>query len=131
MQEAIRSLQKPRLTATDYVQSDVAFHDCLARASGNILFPVLINSLNSAMVQVRLWAYRRDGLNVAERAVTYHSRILERVQQKDSEGAREAMAAHLADARATLDRVIKAGINSAEDADFSNCGRGGRRCWSS
>lgn len=109
MAEAVKKLQKPRLTATEYAEADLEFHNCLARASGNILFSILANSLNGVMKEVRLWAFKHDGQSAAERAVGFHSQILDRVREHDVEGAREGMRLHLADAQSTLQRVMRAG----------------------
>jgi GntR family transcriptional repressor for pyruvate dehydrogenase complex len=118
MEQAINRLKKPRLGALEYAEADVAFHTALARASGNILFSVLAESLNGVMKEVRLWAFRHDGIAAAERAVVYHSNILERVRARESEGAAAAMLEHLGDAEATLGRVVRDGtINGAGPRD--------------
>jgi DNA-binding FadR family transcriptional regulator len=106
MEETIRALTKPGLTAAEVAEADVAFHNQLALAADNPLFSVLAGSINNVMIEICLRACRLDGTVVAaERAVVYHSRILERVKAHDVEGARHAMMEHLAEARDTLRRA--------------------------
>jgi len=107
MEASIRKLQKPRLAAVEYAEADLEFHHCLARATGNLLFSLLVDSLNGVMKEVRLLAFRADGPAAAERAVLYHSRILEKVRARDRQGACDAMLEHLGDAAATLQRVMR------------------------
>ena len=117
MAVAIQRLEKPKLTANEYAEADLAFHVGLARAAGNVLFSVLVNSLNGVMKEIRLWAFKHDGPSAAERAVTYHSRILERVRERDIEGACNAMREHLADAEQTLQRVVQNGTIPARGSE--------------
>lgn len=109
MAKSIQKLQKARLTGSEYAAADLEFHNALALGSGNILFSMLSSSLNDVMNEVRLWAFRKDGMAAARRAVMYHTRILDKVRAKDVEGAAEAMREHLADAQATLQRVVQDG----------------------
>src|SRR5205085_981431 len=102
-------LQKTRLTAGEYAAADLEFHHALAVGSGNLLFTMLSRSLNDVMTEVRLWAFKHDGIAAAERAVMYHTRILDKVRAKDVEGAAQAMREHLADAQSTLQRVVQDG----------------------
>jgi GntR family transcriptional repressor for pyruvate dehydrogenase complex len=106
MAKSIQRLQKTRLTAGEYAAADLEFHHALAVGSGNILFSMLSSSLNDVMKEIRLWAFRKDGMAAAERAVMYHTRILDKVRARDVEGAAQAMREHLADAQATLQRVV-------------------------
>jgi GntR family transcriptional repressor for pyruvate dehydrogenase complex len=109
MAKAISKLQKSRLTAGEYVEADVEFHHLLAQASGNILFSMLAHSLNVVMKEVRLLAFKLDGISAAQRAITYHTRILDRIRARDMEGAADAMREHLEDAENTLQRVVQVG----------------------
>ncbi len=109
MEKTIRALDQPKLTAIAFAQTDVAFHNHLALSAGNPLCSVLVSSLNGVMIEVRLRAFHLQGATLtAQRAISYHSRILERVSARDVEGARQAMQEHLAGSLQTLQRVAEA-----------------------
>ena len=61
------------------------------------------------MTELRLLAFKLDGVAAVELAKLWHSRILEKVRAADAEGAASAMREHLADAQATLQRVVQDG----------------------
>jgi GntR family transcriptional repressor for pyruvate dehydrogenase complex len=94
MQETIRRLESPQLSATEFAEADVAFHQALAAAAGNPLFSVLANAINDVMIDVRLRAYAHNSASV-ERALYYHTRILDRIGDRDVAGARQAMEEHI------------------------------------
>jgi len=117
MQETIETLKNPRITAREYAEADVAFHSRLASASQNPLFMALVNSLNDVMIEVRIRAASSLGDVARERAVFYHSEILDRVKAGDVDGARARMLEHLAFAREAM--------RLAEDGEKDNAlGRG-------
>jgi GntR family transcriptional regulator, transcriptional repressor for pyruvate dehydrogenase complex len=95
MEESISLLKNPAITAGEYAEVDVAFHCHLAAATQNPLFFALVRSLNGVMIEVRLRAASMLGDVPRERAIFYHSQILERVKAKDPQGARAAMIEHL------------------------------------
>jgi GntR family transcriptional repressor for pyruvate dehydrogenase complex len=97
MEAAITALQNPKLTPQEYAEMDVAFHACLAVASGNPLFGILSQSLNAVMVDPIRFAFERASAARTD-AIKEHSLILERVKARDPEGARRAMADSLIDA---------------------------------
>ncbi len=96
MADTISALREPKLTARAFAQADVAFHNLLAAGCGNPLFSILADSLNDLMVDLRVRIFQTLGPAVAiERAITYHTNILDRVKAQDVAGAREAMSEHL------------------------------------
>jgi GntR family transcriptional regulator, transcriptional repressor for pyruvate dehydrogenase complex len=95
MEQSIAALKAPQITAIEFAEADVAFHKRLAEAAKNPLFSVLANAVNDVMIEIRLQAYECNAPSV-ERAVYYHSRILDNVRKHDIEGARRAMEEHLA-----------------------------------
>ncbi len=94
MEESIDALKAPQISALEFAEADVAFHRRLAEAAGNRLFSVLANALNDVMIEVGLLAYEHNESSV-ERALPYHSWILENVRKRGVEGARRAMEEHL------------------------------------
>jgi GntR family transcriptional repressor for pyruvate dehydrogenase complex len=95
LEETIDRLKNPSISPHEYAVADVDFHRHLAAATQNPLFTALVQSLNGVMLGVRLRAASSLGDVPRERAVFYHSRILEHVKARDADGARGAMVEHL------------------------------------
>ncbi len=71
---------------------DLEFHRMIARATQNDLYLLLMDSIGSALIEIR-----RENLASGSTPDTLgqHDRVLERIAAHDSEGARSAMAEHL------------------------------------
>lgn len=108
LQETIDRLKNPSITPQEYATADVSFHRHLAAATQNPLLHALLQAINDVMFAIRMRAASRLGDAPRERAVFYHSRILERVKARDGEGARAAMAEHLTYAQGVM-RVVGSG----------------------
>ena len=82
-----------RLDEREYHTADVAFHEALIEATGNMPLASLVKRVDQALLAARYPlarpAYRR------ERAIPEHEAILEAVRRQDPEAARKAMRAHL------------------------------------
>lgn len=78
--------------------ADLNFHTVLARATGNPLYPVLMDSLSTVLLSIRE-ATLNDSASVG-RAQSYHREIAAHVESGDSAGAAESMQRHLDDAAA-------------------------------
>ncbi|MCL6509084.1 MAG: FadR family transcriptional regulator [Anaerolineae bacterium] len=87
-----------------YVKWDLAFHQALARATHNRLFPLLLESVNELMIEVRQLAFRT--LGAPARSYRYHLAIFDQVKAGDADGAREAMRDHLVEAEQTLRKAL-------------------------
>ena len=94
MQQAIAALEVSDIDAMAFAEADVAFHKGLAEAARNPLFSVLANAVNDVMIEIRLLAYAANPQSV-ERAIYYHSWILDNVRRHDVDGARKSMEEHL------------------------------------
>jgi GntR family transcriptional repressor for pyruvate dehydrogenase complex len=76
-----------------FAESDVQFHSALARATQNPIFTILLDSIADLMLEIR---YKAVSVPVnIESAAKHHVRILERVRERNAEGARQAMTAHI------------------------------------
>ncbi len=102
MEETIQRLRKRNISAMEYATADVAFHCYLAAATQNPLLLALVNSINDVMIEVRLRAAYSLGDVSRERAIYYHSKILDCVRARDVVGAHDAMVEHLAFAAKAL-----------------------------
>jgi len=71
---------------------DLEFHRAIAKATGNELYLLLLDSIGEALLEIR-----RGNLQTGAAAETIraHRAILDRIRMRDPEGARAAMAVHL------------------------------------
>lgn len=83
-----------------HAKADVAFHTALAYATGNDLFPVMLNSLVDVMMEVREMGFAVPGS--LEKALNFHTAIYEEVKAGSVQGARQAMLAHLLDSEEVM-----------------------------
>lgn len=102
-----RSLEKGDMTAAG--EFDFQFHRELTRASGNELLLAMLDSIADVLREVRNQSMAQP--HVGEEGLRAHRRILKCVAAGKADAARDAMAAHLAEAervwRGTTSRVSK------------------------
>ena len=98
LRRAIHAMENCR-TNQERLEADVAFHECVFRASGNrichLLFRVIHRSVLTSMAQLST----RVSL---DRPLTFHKRIYVAIQQRNAEDARRQMLAHIIDTRDLL-----------------------------
>jgi GntR family transcriptional repressor for pyruvate dehydrogenase complex len=97
MREAITVMDATRLDPEGFIEGDLDFHLALAEAAGNPLILYLIDSIVGLLREQRLRTYYTNG--GPERGQYHHKRILEAIEHRDSQGAREAMRSHLRQVR--------------------------------
>jgi len=100
LDQAAERLEDPET----FVQTDVAFHEALARATHNDLFLAILSSIAQALIDVRRLGLRVPG--TPARALSYHRRILECVAVGDVDGARRAMDEHITEAQQTMEAAL-------------------------
>ena len=83
----------------ELIAAEFLFHATLAEASGNPLFPLILEALANVMKHSHKETLERTGL---ERARSGHRAILKAVRNGDSVGARKAMVEHLKNAEEDL-----------------------------
>ena len=93
MEAAIADMHEKPDEPTGYVDADLAFHRALAAATGNPLWPALLNSLNDLLRRYREAGFR--GARGALLAARQHEAILEAVRAGDGVAAAAAMQEHL------------------------------------
>ena len=82
---------------------DVAFHGAVARAARNPLLTSLGELTASWTVEARIYSHLEgEGRRISHDG---HSRILAALEARDSDAAEVAMADHLQEIRAVIDRV--------------------------
>lgn len=98
LRKAIVAMEQCR-TNQERLEADIAFHECIFRASGNrichLLFRVIHRNLLTSMSQLS----RRVPL---DRPLTYHKRIYEAIQSRNPDEARRQMLEHITDTKVLL-----------------------------
>jgi GntR family transcriptional repressor for pyruvate dehydrogenase complex len=97
MREAVRVMDESLNDADAYIAADNLFHQALAKATQNTLILILIDSIVNPLSEQRKQIFEVEG--GPERGQFHHKRILESITQRDPEGARAAMRAHLRQVR--------------------------------
>jgi GntR family transcriptional regulator, transcriptional repressor for pyruvate dehydrogenase complex len=120
LEEEISTLQRENSQPAEYARHDFLFHIRLAEATGNPLFLALINSISTVTIRTMSQMYAEatgDRRSYFLHCGTEeHLAIVKQVQQHNDEGARRAMADHMA---ASLHRLKTQRLSSISDVDFS------------
>src|SRR3982074_1739831 len=97
MREAVAVMDRAEPNADSYIEADLDFHLSLAEAAANPIILSLIDSIVGLLREQRMTIFSVKG--GPERGQFHHKRILEAMEQRDSEKARDAMRAHLEQVR--------------------------------
>ncbi len=98
LEESVRQLSSAR-RANEQVDADLRFHDLLAEATGNPIFPLLLRTLAGLMRCSRQKTLARGG---AALSAAGHGAVLAAVKRRDPDAARQAMLDHLTEAERDL-----------------------------
>jgi len=98
MREAVAVMDRAGQDPDAYIEADLDFHLALAEAAANPLILSLIDSIVGLLREQRLRIFKVHG--GPERGQIHHKRILEAMEKRDPDMAREAMKAHLEQVRA-------------------------------
>jgi GntR family transcriptional repressor for pyruvate dehydrogenase complex len=93
MREAFQAMDRNLDNAEAYIEADLDFHLALAEAAGNPLILSLLDSIVGLLREERIRLFRVNG--APQRSQLHHKRILQAVESRDAQAAREAMRAHL------------------------------------
>ena len=93
MRKAIAVMDRERSDGEAFIEADLDFHLALAKAAANPLILSLIDSIGELLREQRMRIFCVEG--GPERGQFHYKRILEAVEQRDPERAREAMRAYL------------------------------------
>jgi GntR family transcriptional repressor for pyruvate dehydrogenase complex len=97
MREALAVMDGARSDPDAFIEGDLDFHLALAEAAGNPLILSLIDSIVGLLREQRTKIFSVDG--GPERGQYHHKRILEAIEHRDPQGARDVMRAHLRQVR--------------------------------
>lgn len=119
LEEEIAMLWQEDLPAAEYARHDFLFHIRLAEATGNPLFLALINSISTVTIRTmsQMYAAGRSPSDTLPARTKEHSAIIEHIKQHNAEGARQAMADHMAASLARLREARR--LSATADVDFS------------
>jgi GntR family transcriptional repressor for pyruvate dehydrogenase complex len=90
-------------TVERQVDADVLFHRVLAEATGNPLFPMLLDSMEGLLREFRKRSIEVRGVRSG---VGEHAAVAKAVRDRDPEAARQAMFNHMQLAEKTLRKVL-------------------------
>jgi GntR family transcriptional regulator, transcriptional repressor for pyruvate dehydrogenase complex len=93
MREAVAVMDRSRQDPDAFIEADLDFHLSLAEAAANPLILSLIDSIVGLLREQRMRIFNVDG--GPERGQFHHKRILDAIEQRAPEKARQAMRAHL------------------------------------
>jgi GntR family transcriptional repressor for pyruvate dehydrogenase complex len=97
MRDAVKAMDRSLQDPEAYIEADLDFHLALAEAVGNPLILSLLDSIVGLMREQRSRIFTVDG--GPERGQFHHKQILQAIERRDSEAARDAMRAHLEQVR--------------------------------
>ncbi len=97
MREAVAVMDRAGQDPQAYIEADLDFHLALAEGAANPLILSLLDSIVGLLREQRLRIFRVPG--GPERGQIHHKRILDAIERRDAEKAREAMRAHLTQVR--------------------------------
>ena len=84
----------------DAAKLDVEFHTEIAKATQNEIFPILLDSVNDLLLELRNLALSVPGAK--EKAIEYHHRLAECIKKNDPDLAGKIMAEHLDSGESTM-----------------------------
>jgi GntR family transcriptional regulator, transcriptional repressor for pyruvate dehydrogenase complex len=102
----IENLAACETNSPELAHCDMAFHRDVARASQNLIMPLLIDPIHRLMPEIKTSIYATVRGAKAS-AVEWHLKVLTMIEQKDAEGARAAMVEHLAIAERHARRMLQ------------------------
>jgi GntR family transcriptional repressor for pyruvate dehydrogenase complex len=108
MREAVATMDRSVHDPDAYVEADLDFHLALAEAAGNPLVLSLLDSIVGLLRQQRSRFFEVDG--GPQRGQFHHKRILQPVERRDPDEARQAMRDHQQQAREDPASTCNAGL---------------------
>jgi GntR family transcriptional regulator, transcriptional repressor for pyruvate dehydrogenase complex len=113
MREAVAVMDRSQKNPEAYIEADLDFHLALAEAVANPLILSLIDSIVGLLREQRIKIFNVEG--GPQRGQVHHKRILEAMERRDAEIARNAMRAHLEQVREDS-QVSSSGKSSGKHA---------------
>ena len=102
LEAATQGMQRDLSVRRAYIEFDMAFHQELARSTGNSIFNVFMASITDLIVELQF--LYQDEVEVRHLAVMEHEEVLEAVRRRDGPRAKAAMQNHLRNATGRIKR---------------------------
>ena len=102
--EAMREISAGSQNLEDFLRLDRAFHDLVAKASGNLALRQVVRNIHQFLSSA--WSSATITVRELPHLTELHSAVAEAIAQADGPGARRAMEAHLAEAAAKQARRL-------------------------
>lgn len=93
-----------RVDVETFVTNDLAFHQCLMDAVGNVFISALFHPLRDILRDVRMQT--SSLAPIREHAIAEHRAIIDRVRVQDAQGSGAAMRSHLLQTRSDIERFL-------------------------
>jgi len=91
---------------TELARLDLLFHLDIAKATHNIIIPIMLEPIHRLMPPIKISVYKAVR-NSQDSALEKHMKVLHAILKRDAEGARRAMTAHLKVAEDHLRLTLK------------------------
>lgn len=91
LRETIRNIEAKSDELETCLEQDLAFHNILVRATGNVVFEIMLAPLSELLRDLRKESFRKG----TSHALLGHKQILAAVEQRNGDGASAAMRLHL------------------------------------
>jgi GntR family transcriptional regulator, transcriptional repressor for pyruvate dehydrogenase complex len=103
--ETCFALRDEKINLKTFVEKDAEFHKRIAEATKNPFLVILLDSIRSVTDEVRTLVAAQPGSVLS--AMAGHLRILDSIEARNAEGARQAMNDHLEAARRSQEEAIR------------------------
>ena len=87
MQAVLPEIRSSKQEMEEFVKADLCFHQELAKASHNVLLPILLSPITDLLLEFRRKASSFSG--APESATNFHQTILECIGSKDNKRGRD------------------------------------------
>ncbi len=114
LERLLALMVRPGRSREDWARFDYEFHDAVAVASKNPLFPIVLRSISDVLMRGRLMGVRLPDYQT--KALHHHRNVYEAIRAGSCGKARLAMADHLREAEGTMGRAL---AGEAADAGAS------------
>lgn len=102
MKRAITRMEENASDASQFVASDLEFHQAVYNAAGNRVCATLFTVIHQSLEELVRFTYV---LTEPERTIRFHRRVFAAIRRKDPEAAHLRMVEHLRDASTLIDRA--------------------------
>lgn len=108
LERCLRVMREHPAQPEGYVDADVEFHNEIARATGNPVFPIVLGPIADLLHDSRVASF--SGAKMVKLRAEQHQKIFEAIRRGDGDAAADAMREHLGDTMKDLCRRRQAGL---------------------